>query len=55
MRIGVAGMWHETNTFAIERNDTMDSVHLQQGAELLSSAHAKTFLGGFIEGADRDL
>ncbi len=54
MRIGVAGMWHETNTFAIERNDTMDSVHLQQGAELLSSAHAKTFLGGFIEGADRE-
>jgi len=54
MRIGIAGLVHETNTFAIERNDTMDSVRLQRGAEMLAKVHPKSFLGGFLEGAQRD-
>lgn len=53
MRIGIAQLWHETNTFAIERNDTMDSVRFKRGAELLTNVHPKSFLGGFIEGAQR--
>ena len=54
MRIGIAGLSHETNTFAIERNDTMDSVRIRRGAELLAGVHPKSFLGGFVEGARRD-
>jgi microcystin degradation protein MlrC len=53
MRIGIAQLWHETNTFAIERNDTMESVGLKRGAELLANVHPKSFLGGFIEGTQR--
>ena len=52
MRIGIAGLWHETNTFAVERNDTMDSVHFTRGEKLLDT-HPKTFIGGFVEGAQR--
>ncbi|MFT5086440.1 MAG: microcystin degradation protein MlrC [Planctomycetota bacterium] len=54
MRIGIVGLSHETNTFAMERNDTMDKVHIQRGQALLSTAHAKSFIGGFVEGAQRD-
>lgn len=53
MRIGIAALWHETNTFAMERNDTIDKVHIKRGQELLSTAHAKSFIGGFAEGAKR--
>ena len=53
MRIGIVGLWHETNTFAVERNDTMHSVRLQRDTELLTSAHRKSFIGGFVEGAQR--
>ena len=54
MRIGIAGIWHETNTFAMERNDTMDSVSIQRGQDVITGAHPKTFIGGFLEGAARD-
>lgn len=54
MRIGVVALVHETNTFAIERNDTMDSVRIKRGEEMLTSAHPKSFIGGFCEGAQRD-
>ncbi|MBT3604354.1 MAG: M81 family metallopeptidase [Candidatus Latescibacteria bacterium] len=54
MRIGIIGLWHETNTFAMERNDTMDSVRIQRGEEILQKAHPKGFIGGFAEGASRD-
>ena len=52
MRIGVASLWHETNTFAVEQNDTMDTVHIQRGEALLGS-QPKNFIGGFVEGAKR--
>ena len=52
MRIGVASLWHETNTFAVEQNDTMDTVHIQRGEALLGS-QPKSFIGGFVEGAKR--
>ncbi len=54
MRIGIAGIIHETNTFAKERNDTMDSVRIVRGQELIDSAHPKNFIGGFVEGIRRD-
>ena len=53
-RIGVCALIHETNTFAIERNDTMESVSIKRGAALIEDAHPKSFVGGFIEGAHRD-
>ena len=52
MRIGIAGLHHETNTFALEQNDTMDTVHIQRG-EALTRTHPKNFIGGFVEGAKR--
>ena len=52
MRIGVASLWHETNTFAVEQNDTMDTAHIQRGDALLGS-QPKSFIGGFVEGAKR--
>ena len=53
MKIGIAGLHHETNTFALEQNDTMDTVGIQRGEALLA-AHPKNFIGGFVEGAKRD-
>jgi microcystin degradation protein MlrC len=48
MRIAIAGMFHETNTFALERNDRLDaSVH--SGQDVINKAHPKNFIGGFIE------
>lgn len=40
---------HETNTFAAEKNDTMDSVSLTRGEAMLSGLHPKSFIGGFRE------
>lgn len=48
MRIGIAALSHETNTFAAERNDTMDRVRLRRGPEMLD-VHPKSFVGGFVE------
>jgi microcystin degradation protein MlrC len=53
-RLGVCAVIHETNTFAIERNDTLESVSIKRGAALIETAHPKNFVGGFIEGAARD-
>ena len=53
-RIAVSGLWHETNTFAVERNDTMDSVRLSRGQQWIDGAHPKNFVGGFVEGMRRD-
>ncbi|MBM3240152.1 M81 family metallopeptidase [Candidatus Poribacteria bacterium] len=52
MRIGIAAFSHETNTFAPEQNDSMDSVHIQRGEALLPRADSKSFIGGFVEGAE---
>ena len=52
MRIGIASLWHETNTFAVEQNDSMDTVHIQRG-ETLRRAQPMNFIGGFVEGAKR--
>lgn len=49
MRIGIAGFWHETNTFAVEHNDSLDCVRIQEGEALIASAHPKNFIGGFLE------
>ena len=48
MKIAIAGLTHETNTFAVERNDTPDAVVLQDGEDLLD-AHPRSFIGGFLE------
>ena len=53
MRIGIAAMSHETNTFAAEQNDSMDCVQVRRGEELLSGAHPRSFIGGFAERAQR--
>ena len=48
MKIAVAGLWHETNTFAVEQNDSIDTVNGTEGDALLSP-HPKSFIGGFLE------
>ena len=53
MRIGIAALSHETNTFAIEQNDSMDCAGVRRGEELLRGAHPKSFIGGFVEAARR--
>lgn len=53
MRLGIASFSHETNTFAPEHNDTMDTVHVQRGEELLPHTNSKSFIGGFVEGVNR--
>ena len=51
MRIAIASFHHETNTFAVEQNDTMDCARIERGAALLEGAHPKSFIGGFAEAA----
>ena len=53
MRVGIAAMSHETNTFAAEQNDSMDCVHVRRGEKLLANTHPKSFIGGFAEAALR--
>ena len=48
MRIAIAGMTHETNTFAVERNDSIDSVRILEGDRMLN-VHPHGFIGGFLE------
>ena len=50
MRIGVAGLSHETNTFAAEQNGSLGCASIQEGEGLLANAHPRGFVGGFIEG-----
>lgn len=52
MRIAVAGMSHETNTFAVEQNDSMDCVRIRTGREMLQRVHPRSFMGGFLEGME---
>lgn len=49
MRIGVAGFWHETNTFALERNDKCEA-DLRVGEEVFTKAQDKSFIDGFKTG-----
>lgn len=51
MRIGIVGLSHETNSFALERNDDAAAVHLSAGPEVLRRAHPRGFIGGFAEAA----
>jgi microcystin degradation protein MlrC len=48
-RVGVVAFIHETNTFAAEQNDSMDSVGITRGQAMLSDLHPKSFIGGFRE------
>jgi microcystin degradation protein MlrC len=48
MRIALVGMYHETNTFALERNSELDA-DVQVGQEIIEKAHPRIFLGGFLE------
>ena len=48
MKIAIATLWHETNTFAIEKNDSLDAVNKTEGDALLNPG-AKSFLGGALE------
>ena len=48
MKIAIAGLWHETNTFAVEQNDSVDTVNGMDGEALLNP-HPKSFIGGFLE------
>jgi microcystin degradation protein MlrC len=53
MRVAIIGLYHETNTFALERNDQFDA-EVQLGQELIDRAHPRNFIGGFLEvGRDR--
>jgi microcystin degradation protein MlrC len=52
MRIGIAALWHETNTFAVEQNDRLDA-KVRVGAEILDDAALYGFIGGFRKGASR--
>lgn len=50
VRVGVAGMWHETNTFALEHNDVLDA-EVKVGDDVITRSHPKSFIGGFVAGA----
>lgn len=48
MRIALIGIYHETNTFALEQNDRIDA-NVLTGQEMIDRAHPKNFMGGFLE------
>lgn len=52
-RIALAGMFHETNTFALEHNERLDA-HTLTGQQIVTRTHPKTYIGGFLEGIARD-
>ena len=52
MRIAIAGIYHETNTFAVEHNDKPDAL-MHKGQEVLTQAHPKSYIGGFMEAASK--
>ena len=49
MRVAIAGMWHETNTFALEHNDALDA-DVAVGVDVIERSHPKSFIGGFVDG-----
>ena len=48
MKIAIVSIWHETNSFAVELNDTID-IPVQMGQEVLDQTHPRDYIGGFIE------
>lgn len=52
MRVAILGMFHETNTFAVERNDTTD-IPVDVGQAIIDNAHPRDYVGGFVEAARR--
>jgi microcystin degradation protein MlrC len=52
LRIGIAGLLHETNTFALEQNAPTDIV-FRRGEQVLAEAHPRSFIGGFREAAQQ--
>jgi len=48
-RVAVVAFVHETNTFAIEQNDSMDWVRIQRGDALITKASKRSCIGGFTE------
>ena len=52
IRIGIAGMFHETNSFAAEENDELTAIVLL-GEDIITHAHPRNFMGGFLEAARR--
>lgn len=49
MRVAIAGMYHETNTFALEHNDKLDA-EIKIGGDVVLKSHPKSFIGGFLDG-----
>jgi microcystin degradation protein MlrC len=57
-RVGVAGLWHETNTYSVRRTELPDfeAFELLEGADVLERhAGTATVIGGMIEGAAFEL
>ena len=52
-RVAVSAFIHETNTFAIEQNDSMDCVHIQHKDTLINQASKRSCIGGFTEVMNR--
>ena len=53
MRIGIVGYSHETNTFALEQNHQTDAL-VFVGEDVLTQAHPKSYIGGFMDGSRRE-
>ena len=57
-RVGVAGLWHETNTYSVRRTELehFEAFELLAGAEI-AERHAGrgTVIGGMLEGAAFDV
>jgi microcystin degradation protein MlrC len=52
-RVAVATFIHETNTFAIEQNDSMNCICVQQGGSLIANASKKSCVGGFSKAMNK--
>lgn len=50
MRIGIAGFFHETNTFALEQNNKLDA-DVRIGEDVFLKAQKKSFMEGFKDKA----
>lgn len=48
-RVAVAAFIHETNTFAIEQNDSMDCARIRRGTDLIPKSSSRSCIGGFAE------
>lgn len=48
-RVAIAAFIHETNTFAIEQNDSMDCAQIQCADILTAEASKRSCIGGFME------